>query len=410
VARLKILHTADFHLGAGLRGAEPNSIVAQRRDSDFIKQLMRIRDLVINNECDFLVISGDIFHSLRPSGLLLNEFSKFVASLAENDVYVLVTAGNHDQPRTSRTEAYLKAIYEARAPRFYYFNKPGSIILRGSRSGRAVKFISLPYFPIAGMEEQEYVKLIDDALDSFIKDGGNYDYLVVSAHFHVEGAQVSSSAGYLPIFDVRVPKSVFSKSDISYAALGHIHRYQELKRSIVYSGSIERMNFGEEDEDKGVVLVEEVGGDLEYRFEELPCRPLVTLPREKYGFSEDVFDLTDALSPTRKLVEVLRSTRIPEESIVRILVKLPYGRGIDRSEIAKVMREKNVMHWVIDLVRARVSDVHIRRSFTSIRDAFREYVEGILAKKYLPSISKELIELMLAEGLKIIESLERGER
>ena len=303
----------------------------------------------------------------------------------------------------------MRAIYEAKAPRFYYFNKPSSVILKGLKSGRIVKFISLPYLPRGGNDEQMYIKMVDETLDRFISEGGNYDYLVVSAHFHVEGARISSAATYLPVFDVRVPKSVFWKSEVSYTALGHIHYFQEVKSSLVYSGSIERMNFGEEDEDKGVVLVEEVGGDLTYRFVELPCRPLVTLPREKYGFSEDVFDLTDALSPTRKLVEVLRSVQIPPESIVRILVKLPYGRGLNRGAIAKVMKEKSVMHWVIDLKRSRITDVYMEKSFTSIKEAFREYVEKILVKKHLASISKELVELMLTEGLKIIEDIERGE-
>lgn len=408
---LKILHTADFHLGVGLKGVETNSMVIFKRHLDFINQLKRISSIAIGNECDFLVISGDAFHSFRPSGFLLNEFSKFVASLTEKNISVIVIAGNHDQPRTSRTEAYLKALHEVRAPRFHYFKLPGSIVLSGYRSGRKVKFICLPYFPPSGLDSVEYIKLIDDKLTNLIEDKDNsYDYIVVLAHFFVEGARISSIPSYLPIYDIKVPKTVFRRSEVSYVALGHIHSFQRLSSSIMYSGSIERMNFGEEDESKGIILVEEVSGDLKPSFIELPCRPLITLPKEKYGFTEEVFDLTGSLNPTEKLVKLLSPLKIPDGSIIRLLVKLPYGKGIVKSELTRIMRERGVMHWFMELTRVRGEDaIYQVKSFRDVKDAFKEYVKRIFVKRHGRSIPKEVLDLILAEGLKIIEEAEREE-
>lgn len=408
---LKFLHTADFHLGVGLKGTETNSLVIQRRYSDFIDQLKRISDIAVENNCDFVVISGDVFHSFRPSGFLLNEFSRFVARLTEKSICVVVIAGNHDQPRTSRTEAYLKALHEVRAPGFYYFRSPDTIVLQGSNSGRKVKFVCLPYMPPSVLDSVEYVGLIDRALNGLIeRDVGEYDYLVVLAHFFVEGAKISSLPSYLPIYDVRVPKSIFRKDEVNYVALGHIHLFQEISSKMVYSGSIERMNFGEEDESKGVVLVEEINGDLKPSFINLPCRPLVTLPKEKFGFSEKVFDLTGVLNPTRKLIELLAPLNIPRDSIVRLMVKLPYGKGLVKSELTKLMKDKGVMHWFVELFRAKSTDVTIHTfSFRDLRDAFKDYVERVFIRKYGRNLSKDLIDLIVSEGLKIIDEIEREE-
>ena len=411
MSKLRILHTADFHLGVGLKGAETNSIVIQRRHLDFITQLKRISSIAIENECDFVVISGDVFHSFRPSGFLLNEFSRFVASLTENNIYVIVIAGNHDQPRTSRTEAYLKALHEVRAPRFYYFKTPGSITLNGFRSNRKVKFVCLPYLPPSVLDSSKYINLIDETLSELVEEKSEeYDYLVVLAHFYVEGAKIGSLPSYLPIYDVRVPKSIFKRDDVNYVALGHIHLFQELSPSIVYPGSIERMNFGEEDEDKGVVLVEEINGDLKPSFKKLPCRPLITLPKSKFGFTERIFDLTGVLNPTRKLIEVLSPLNLPKEAIVRLMVKLPYGKGIAKEELTKLMKEKKVMHWFVELVRVRDEDVisHVR-PFRDVKDAFKDYIEHVFIKRQGKAFPKDLVDLIVTEGLRIIEEIEREE-
>ncbi len=409
MSKLKIIHTADFHLGVRIRGTGSNSMVIQKRDKDFINQLRRIRDYAIENNCDFLIIAGDVFHSLRPSGLMLNEFSKFIASLAEKDIYTIVVAGNHDQPRTTRTEAYLKAIYEARAPKFYYIKKPRTITLKGLKSGRKVKFICLPYLPPMAIEQAKYVKMIDSTLNRLLESNSEYDYAIVIAHFYIEGAKVGIEKSYLPIYDVALPKNIFMKNQVSYTALGHVHYYQEISKSIVYSGSIERMNFGEEDENKGIVLIEEIGGELKPSFIELPCRPLITLPREKYGYTEEIFDLTGAINPTQKLIELISKTKIPKGAILRLKVKLPYGRSIDRSKISQYMKNLNILHWIIEPHRIKRKETVLQKGFKDIKEAFKEYVEKIFIKKQLATLPKEILEIIIKEGLKIIEDIERGE-
>src|SRR5207249_307865 len=79
--------------------------------------------------------------------------------------------------------------------------------------------------------------------------------------------------------DLVLPKSVVSLPGVDYVAMGHIHKHQALGEHppVVYSGSIERIDFGEEHEDKGCVLVELEKDNTRWRFHRLATRPFVTV-------------------------------------------------------------------------------------------------------------------------------------
>ena len=266
-----------------------------------------------------------------------------MAKLSELDMPVVVVAGNHDQPRTLNKKSYLSALYAIRAPNFHYFDKPGSLLLNCKRSGKVVKIIGLPFLPLGFMRPQMFEKFLDDALSNEIDTGGDYDYLVAAAHFHVQGAKLGNYPYYLPVGEIKVPRRIFRRPELSYVALGHIHLHQELEKNMVYAGSVERINFGEEDEDKGFVLVEAVRGELSNTFIKLPCRPLITLPKSEYGFSDKYFNLGSSLDPTGKLLSILHDVSLPEGAIVRLMVKLDYGKTLDRRSLSKFMDAKNVL-------------------------------------------------------------------
>lgn len=392
MTRLKLLHTADFHLGAIPVGLP---LVKRRvRLKDYEDQLSRIKSYALESGCEFLVIAGDIFHTVKPSSLLLDIFAKFVYSLTSRGVSVVAIAGTHDKPKIEYTPSYLKALSDAGIPLFYFTEEPTTTYLRGRISGRVVKFSMIPYIIPSTLDRNtSRSKMIDVVRDTITKDDGNYDYSVAVAHLAVDEALI----GGLPadrLREVSIPVSVFS--DVDYVCLGHIHRHQAPSRNAVYSGSIERIDFDEEEDAKGFILVEEEGGGLGWRFEELPCRPMKSIPSQGY------IDASIGNSLEDTLTSILKASGNIKDAIIRLRVKIREGQHISFTAIDDLMDKFGVFHWVLDIEKVRVDQpkpsTYSRSS--SIEDLFKEYVTNLLAG----TLDSILTESVISEGLKLLEA------
>jgi exonuclease SbcD len=117
--------------------------------------------------------------------------------------------------------------------------------------------------------------------------------------------------------DVQVLPSVLADPRWDYVALGHIHKHQNLteKREgvppVVYSGSLERIDFGEEADPKGYCWVELERSHVKWQFHRVKARPFVTLR----------VDLRESDDPTAELVEKIEAHNL-NEAIVRLIVDL----------------------------------------------------------------------------------------
>jgi len=114
--------------------------------------------------------------------------------------------------------------------------------------------------------------------------------------------------------DVVVLKSVLSDPTWDYVALGHIHRHQELNGGqhppIVYCGSLERIDFGEEHETKGFVIADVHRGRTEWKFHPVHARRFVTIRA----------DVRDQVDPLTTLLEALAQHDL-SDAVVRVFVQ-----------------------------------------------------------------------------------------
>jgi exonuclease SbcD len=110
-----------------------------------------------------------------------------------------------------------------------------------------------------------------------------------------------------------------AQKEFNYVALGHIHKFQDLNLNhhppVVYPGSIERINFGEEKEDKGVCMVNIEEGNTSYEFIPLPARKFITI---------DVI-ISQEQDPTNTLVGEIEKVDL-SEAVVRVFYTLPAER------------------------------------------------------------------------------------
>lgn len=260
---MKLLHTSDWHLG--------RVTYNQSRAPDHDAVLAEIIGLAQQERPDLVIHSGDLFDVLRPG---YSDIERGLAALHEIAAVapVLVVAGNHDSPALFRIFQKLLGP----AARIRFIDKPrvpedGGILDYPLANGERIRVAPLPFIHqnrfIEGFSLPEtwagqyadQVHAIETMLGRGLADGADYasDVLVFAAHLHVGGASYSGSEKPIHIVDAYATRAE-SLPVVSYAAFGHIHKPQRLPGPVPgrYAGSPLQLDFGEEGEQKQVVLVE----------------------------------------------------------------------------------------------------------------------------------------------------------
>jgi exonuclease SbcD len=126
----------------------------------------------------------------------------------------------------------------------------------------------------------------------------------------VAGIEQELLIGYTLTF----PAGIFVEPKVDYVALGHIHKHQVVRAAapiIVYAGSLERVDFGEEHEDKGFIHVNLERHKTTYHFVSINPRPFVTVDA----------DLTKEIEPMAKLLAKVEKAIVPG-CVMRVRYKI----------------------------------------------------------------------------------------
>ena len=138
---------------------------------------------------------------------------------------------------------------------------------------------------------------------------------VLSGHFSVAEAKLGSERSVMLGRDVAVYNSALSEPCWDYVALGHIHKHQDVNAGaypgVVYSGSLERIDFGEEKEPKGFCWVKLARGETEWSFVSVDARPFLTIG----------VDVRKRDDPTAAVVRAIEKHEI-EGVVVRLMLQL----------------------------------------------------------------------------------------
>ena len=259
---LKILHSADWHLGAPLLGFTPEQRAFLKRELDKIPG--KVADICRREGCDLVLLAGDLLDHPRVTGGL----DGLKAALADCGVPVLIAPGNHDYLMPG------SVWLEERWPENVY-------IFRGGLESVVLEALNCRVYG-AGYTAMDCPGL----LEGFRAEGGERYCMAV-----LHGDPVQLKSPYCP-----VTASQVRDSGLDYLALGHIHK----RGAFVSGGTVcgwpgSPMGRGwDETGEKGVYLAE-LGGRAEVRF----------LPLDTPKFWEMAFDsisaLEDALDPRGNL-------------------------------------------------------------------------------------------------------------
>ena len=267
---LKIIHTADWHLGQSFFGYD-----RQPEHTAFLKWLA---ETVADRQIDVLLIAGDVFDVANPSASAQRQFYHFLKeiNLANPGLQVVVVAGNHDS--AARLEAPNPLLEELgiAVVGVVKRNESGEIDFNSlllplrHRDGSvqaycmAVPFLRQgDYPPTVQKDQNTYVagveRMYRGLYEFAMEKAGTELPLVAMGHLHVLGAELSDDDRSERVIMGGL-ESVTSDSfprELAYTALGHIHKAQKVggREEVRYSGSPLPMSFSETNYRHQVVLV-----------------------------------------------------------------------------------------------------------------------------------------------------------
>lgn len=266
---MKILHTADWHLGQTFYEYDRTF-----EHEQFLNWLVT----TIKDSCiDVLLVCGDVFDVSNPSAASVKMFYTFLkdAVNANPNLQIIVVAGNHDSPSRLEAPKPLLEIFNITIIGNVQKTQTGDIDyeklvipIKNSQGEIAAWCMAVPFlktgdYQVIADSEQPYTdgvsnfyKKIYDYTLTQLKEG---DTIIALGHLHTTDAGKNDDRGERPIMGGSewIPASAFDEN-IAYTALGHIHRAMKIggRENVRYSGSPIPMSFSEENYKHQVVLIE----------------------------------------------------------------------------------------------------------------------------------------------------------
>lgn len=266
---IRILHTADWHIGQTLRGFS--------REHEHRKVFERLEEIVVERDVDALVIAGDVFDSQNPSGEAQQLFYNTLVRLsrAHPRMAMVIAAGNHDAagrleaPRPLLEAFNIRVVGNVRRREGRVEAARHLIPIADASGAVAVHVLAVSYptaaclpnltrldgeagSPVIAGVRSLYAELVDTLRGAM--DGLPF---VLTGHLHVAGGIESEGAERRILVGGQhaVPHDVFP-AEASYVALGHLHKAQAVGRDTVrYSGSLIPLSATELPYVHGVTLV-----------------------------------------------------------------------------------------------------------------------------------------------------------
>jgi exonuclease SbcD len=402
--RINVLHFADIHVGMENYGHIDSSTGINSRVIDFLRRFDEVIDYGLSHAVDLVIFAGDAFKTRDPSPTLQREFARRVKRFVDAAVPVVMLVGNHDLPAMDKKASSID-IYRTLGVPNVIVGWAEDVHVIDTKRGK-VQVATAPY-PLRNrlLAQAEHrgksIEELDKALQDIVSD--NIRALaeqtdpalpaILTGHFTVAGAVYGSERSVMIGRDVAVLKSVLGDGRWDYVALGHIHKHQNLNEgrypAIVYSGSLERIDFGEEKEAKGFCWVELEKGNTTWQFVEVQARPFVTIS----------LDLREEADPTMAAQAALAQYDLAE-AIVRVNVRM-------RPEQDASLREKDLRAALrdADYIAAinRQADREVRERLGGLSP------EGMtpqqLLEKYLfaKNVDDERIDLLIKHAAIIFE-------
>ena len=258
----------------------------------FVQSLSLCIDRAINEPVDLVLFGGDAFPDATPAPYIHEAFANQFRRLADAKIPTILLVGNHDQHSQGNGGASLCIYRTLVVPGFIVGDRVTTHRIN-TKNGE-IQVITLPWLnnstlltrpETEGLSVAEVDRLLLDKLQPIIE--GEIRSLdpnlptVLLGHLMADRANLGAEKFLAVGKGFTIPVSFLIRPELAYVALGHVHKHQNLNQAnnppIVYPGSIDRVDFSEEKEDKGYIVIDIAKGKVRWEFCPLPVRNFCTI-------------------------------------------------------------------------------------------------------------------------------------
>ena len=329
---MRILHFSDLHIGVENYGKVDPETGLSSRLLDFLATLDEVVEYAVNEGVDLVLFAGDAYKGRDPSQTQQRELAKRLARLSAAGIPVFLLVGNHDLPHAIGRATAVEIFNTLQVPnvvigdtlKTYLVDTPSGPIQvcalpwpRRSRLLSREESRSLSLDEITAEIERrctEGVQIMATGLDPAIP-------AVLTAHVTLNGATTGTEQNMMLGRDHVLFPSVVHRHQFDYVGLGHIHKHQVIREGplVVYSGSLQRVDFTEEEDIKGFCVVDldpsaPSGGRVkDFTFQRVGARRFLTIDITIHQGESD---------PTERVLNDIRR-RDASDAVVRLRIRVP---------------------------------------------------------------------------------------
>ena len=355
---MRILHFSDLHIGVENYGQTDPETGLSTRLSDFLSSLDEVLEYALTEDVDLVLLAGDAYKGRDPSQTHQREFAKRLSRLSEASIPSFLLVGNHDLPNAVSRATAVEIFQTLQVPYLQVGSNLQNYTIP-TKSG-PLQILAVPWPRRSGIlsrEEsrgltiEEVRQAVQDRMTQAIyarAESLDPDVpAILTGHVTVNGATVGTERSMMLGQDHVLLAGDIGRPQVDYVALGHIHKHQILRNEnpfMAYSGSLQRVDFSEEGDDKGFCVV-----DL------------------------------DPAAPQGKRLTDFDFHRLDARRFVTVDVTVPVGDPDPTSAVVRGIARKDVVGAVVRVRVTLPSEVEAQLRDSDIRDALSEahYIAAI---------------------------------
>jgi len=409
---LKIIHFSDLHIGytryskgIDLETGLDNRIV------DFLNTFDELVNYALEENVELVIFAGDAYKDRNPSQTHQKEFAKRLLKLTKANIPVVLVVGNHDMPGNKGRATALDIFPTMNLDNITVIDKLQLYELK-TKSKNPIQILGMPWIRKGSLISRlsnikkditiedlnkQIIQTLDNSLEKEIFKINQSIPCIFSGHLTVMEAKTSTETLMSIGADYMFPAQFFARPEFEYVALGHVHKDQILVESppVIYSGSLERVDFGEKDDVKGFYVIEidpkKSQGNRLVNYKKIPV--------SARNFREYIINIPKETEfPVNIIEEELNSKEI-KDSIARIIIESTreHYQSINDPKIKSILSNaKYLVSTELKIIsEKKINDIQITENL-GIVDSFEKYLENFKEindqkRKRLLDYGKEII-------------------